>query len=368
MAGVGPFTRLPRPPREIGDTNELRRWFDRIWLILSGAPGISWETLSKAGSNLTDIETRKHNDLQLRNVADAHPWDSITKTGSELQDIATRPHSQLTNILGGSDEYHVQATERNELIALDALASGIVVKTGNASYTPRTITGTAGEIEVSNGDGTGGNPTLALPDTISTPRRFGGETDYTEFEADGTRRANGAATTFTDLQGSVLSLEVLGTGVSKNVTENTVEFTTAANLSDYLFDNYQVQHSWRTGSTIHPHIHWEQAQNNEPNFLIQYRWQQQGAAKTTAWTNYVVPSLAFTYVSGTLNQISYGAGITPPVGAGLSDVIEFRVLRDNANTSGAFAGADPYTTTVGLTFVDIHIENDTDGSRTEYSK
>ena len=69
MALEGPFTRLPQPPRRTRtggapDPRELERWYDKIWRILSGIPGISWDVVDKTGSNLTDIETRNHNDLQ----------------------------------------------------------------------------------------------------------------------------------------------------------------------------------------------------------------------------------------------------------------------------------------------------------------
>lgn len=43
---------------------------------------------------------------------------------------------------------------------------GIVVHDGPASFVTRTITGTAGEIDVVNGNGVAGNPTLSLPDTL----------------------------------------------------------------------------------------------------------------------------------------------------------------------------------------------------------
>lgn len=192
--------------------------------------------------------------------------------------------------------------------------------------------------------------------------------NYLEIEADGSIEMHGNATTFEDLIGSALQLKVTGPGISINSAENTLEFTTAANLLDYGYDNYQIRHAWEIGTAIYPHVHWEQAQNNTPNWLLQYRWQVNGGLKTTAWTNYPSVTNAFTYTSGTLNQISYGAPLTPPVGASLSDILELRIIRDNANASGVFAGSNTYTATVGLTSVDIHIKENTLGSRQEYVK
>jgi hypothetical protein len=180
---------------------------------------------------------------------------------------------------------------------------------------------------------------------------------------------SGTSTVFDDLLRSALQLKVFGPGVSINSTENTLEFTTTSNLSDYSYDNYPLVHAWKIGSVVFPHILWEQAENYIPNWLLQYRWQTNGQAKITSWTNVACTTNIFAYTSGTLNQISYvNGGIAPPTGAGLSDIIEFRILRDNSNTSGVFSGTNTYTTTVGMTSVGIHVEIDTLGSKEEYVK
>lgn len=192
--------------------------------------------------------------------------------------------------------------------------------------------------------------------------------NYSEFEADGTYKAVGSASTYDDLLGDVTRLQVSGVGIAFDNTENALNFQRTANLSDYVISNYQVRHRWKAGSVVYPHIHFEQAQNQVPNFLIRYRWQRNGQAKTTAWTDYKCNTPAFTYSSGTLDQICHGAAITPPTGYSISDIIQCRIFRDNANNSTVFTGADPYTTDVLVTGIDIHIEEDTLGSRTEYTK
>lgn len=58
------------------------------------------------------------------------------------------------------------------LSALAALATtGLMARTGAGTVSPRTITGTANKVTVTNGDGVSGNPTLTLPDalTLVTP-------------------------------------------------------------------------------------------------------------------------------------------------------------------------------------------------------
>jgi len=64
-----------------------------------------------------------------------------------------------------------------DLDSLAALAgTGVMVRTGAAAYALRTITGTAGNITVANGDGVGGNPTIDVgANVILTTTALGGD-------------------------------------------------------------------------------------------------------------------------------------------------------------------------------------------------
>jgi hypothetical protein len=215
------------------------------------------------------------------------------------------------------------------------------------------------------------NTGLSAADTAiqpNTPTQLGGEDDYLEVEADGTARFNGNATYWDDLIGGIAAAVTSGPGVTLTNAEQSLAFVKTADLSDYAWLAFQIEHRWKAGSTVFPHLHWTQTAAGVPNWLIQYRWQRQGQAKTTAWSNYKCNTPVFTYTSGTLNQICYGAGITPPTGYGLSDILQVRLLRDTANTSTLFTGADPLDATAEVTAFDVHIECDTLGSRTELSK
>lgn len=56
----------------------------------------------------------------------------------------------------------------NDLAALEALSTtGLVARTASETYVPRTLTGTANEITVTNGDGVSGTPTLSLPSALT---------------------------------------------------------------------------------------------------------------------------------------------------------------------------------------------------------
>lgn len=66
----------------------------------------------------------------------------------------------------GGDESEVTFDAEVNGIA-DLATSGIVARTGSGTFAGRTITGTASEITVTNGDGVSGNPTLSVPDVYA---------------------------------------------------------------------------------------------------------------------------------------------------------------------------------------------------------
>jgi len=58
----------------------------------------------------------------------------------------------------------------NDLASLEAMAgTGLVARTAAETYAQRTVTGTAGQISVANGDGVSGDPTLSLPADVLIP-------------------------------------------------------------------------------------------------------------------------------------------------------------------------------------------------------
>lgn len=58
-------------------------------------------------------------------------------------------------------------------------STGIPARTASATWAARTITGTSGQITVTNGDGVSGNPTVSLPSTISQATTFSAGTAST---------------------------------------------------------------------------------------------------------------------------------------------------------------------------------------------
>jgi len=214
----------------------------------------------------------------------------------------------------------------------------------------------------------------ALADRISiygALTRIGdGETNYTQFDGSGHQTMVGTATVFNDEKGNLSSAKI--TSPSSKVVQDDAEsayyFKDTATTADYLWLNIQFNHDRKLGSVTSPHLHWRQASATIPNWIIQYRWQKQGAAVTTAWTSIKWTSHAFTYTSGALNQITDFSDITPPSGDGISDQLQVRIIRDTGNASGLFTGADGLAGDVYVTDFDTHKESDSLGSNSEYSK
>ena len=76
----------------------------------------------------------------------------------------TLDHNSTGSIQGGaaSERYHLTAAQQGDVLAIVALAAGMIAKTAANTYAVRTITGTADQVGVANGAGTAANPTISL--------------------------------------------------------------------------------------------------------------------------------------------------------------------------------------------------------------
>jgi len=208
---------------------------------------------------------------------------------------------------------------------------------------------------------------------INIPTKIGDVSggNYSEIESDGTYVAKGDATVFRDELHDMITAGKNNPSakVVDNYPEGSVTYGSNADLTEYVIMNVQLNHDWKLGTDIEPHIHWWQTSSDMPNWLIEYRWQRGCQSKTTAWTAMPWSSNACTYTSGTICQITSFGTITPPTGYGeVSDIVQFRIYRDTDNDSGEFDGNDPENSDVDAMHFDVHIECDTLGSRQLYAK
>lgn len=109
--------------------------------------------------------------------------------------------------------------------------------------------------------------------------------NYNNIDSNGHITMLGTARPWRDELSDAVSLQQSGPGISRNVTESTVDYTYQSDLNDFMYANIQMNHDKDLTSSLYPHIHWVQAKNYSPNFLIRYRWQTNGRTKTTDWVD-----------------------------------------------------------------------------------
>lgn len=111
---------LPPPPNINADASILRDWNNKLRDIIN-----------KTQTNLS--------------------WSSINKSGSNLADLETRNHEDLNNLQGGisGEYYHLTQAEHTKI---GTLLAGI---TGTVDLAKLTTSGTAGSLTVVNGIITG---------------------------------------------------------------------------------------------------------------------------------------------------------------------------------------------------------------------
>jgi hypothetical protein len=106
---------LAQPPKK--DERSFDDWMYRLWRKLVTSGQIAWSVVDKTGSNLTDIETRNHADLQNLNTAS---YTHLTATNhTDLTDGgATTLHKHdhsLQDNLNSTDYTHLTAANHTDL-------------------------------------------------------------------------------------------------------------------------------------------------------------------------------------------------------------------------------------------------------------
>ena len=130
-----------------------------------------------------------------------------------------------------------------------------------------------------------------------------------------------------DLVGTITSAIITGNNIYFDPSNCCLNFSETTSINEHAWLTFQIPHKWLIGSVISPHVHWEQSQKEIPNFLFKYRWQRAGLDKSD-WQNYCCNKSLFDYVLPVFNQIAIGDGIVPPVGHGISDILQLRLIRD----------------------------------------
>lgn len=202
-------------------------------------------------------------------------------------------------------------------------------------------------------------------------KEFGNVTsgNFTKFENDGTMVMYGDATVYEDVIGNILTarIESPASNIVLNMDNASLTFQNDCTSADYIIITCQNPHKWEIGSIIYPHIHWEQSTSAIPNWVLGYRWQVNGGQKTSNWTYLpIYNGPVFNRTSGTLNQITTFNIITPPVNASLSDMVQFKLIRDYTNQFNFYSGSETNGLNVELQAMDYHFRINRLGSHGEY--
>lgn len=156
--------------------------------------------------------------------------------------------------------------------------------------------------------------------------------------------------------------------IDYNFSEGGVEFQDNTRYPEEVISLIcQLHHSWKTGTSIYPHLHYIQNQNQIPNWLLEYRYYENGSIVPSSWTQLIGENV-FTYSSDSILQIYNFPSITLTSLIELSPIIDFRFYRDTNNASGLFSGSDLYTGNALSKEFDIHFEIDSPRSKEEYTK
>lgn len=137
-------------------------------ITITNPAGIAGDITLALANDLAGVEGLSTNGLATRTATDT--WTTRTLTG---------PAAGITVTNGNGVSGNPTLALADDLNAVEGLSTnGIATRTGTSTWTTRTITGTSNQVNVSNGDGVSGNPTLSTPQdiaTTSTPT-FGGAT------------------------------------------------------------------------------------------------------------------------------------------------------------------------------------------------
>lgn len=301
--------------------------------------------------------------------ADAAATAKITGMATETIEDNTTGYITVFGLVRGLDTSSYTAGDK---IYLSAATAGAFTKTAPSfpnfvAFIGRVITSSATEgiVGVNPGvDHTNGVMVTTLGATGAKIGAIG--TNYSEFEADGTLVAYGAATTFDDSQSAVNFMRVGGTPLTLDVLAGGI-YQYRFDLTDEIHSQIQLNHRYKVGTDIDLHIHLVNkaavgSTAYNVGIEVEYMW---GGLDGVFGTPATLPTVncSFKDAAALTHKVFELASLTPATGQGtISSYLLMRIKRV-AGTTESLEGNNIF-----LLGVDVHVEQDTLGSRQEYVK
>ncbi len=162
-------------------------------------------------------------------------------------------------------------------------------------------------------------------------------------------------------------IDVSAGRIDYDYTECTVDFQANARYpNEPVCVVAQMPHHKLPEGPLRPHLHWYQEEAVFPNWLLAYRWYNNGDLVPGSFTLAAMNGHAFTWSSGVLLQITTFPEIPGLAGENVSSICDLIVYRDNANASALFAGSDTYGV-AKTKELDLHYQVSGWGSRQEFT-
>lgn len=301
--------------------------------------------------------------------ADAAATAKITGVATEHIENNTAGYITVFGLVRGLD---TSAFSAGDKIYLSAATAGAFTKTAPSfpnfvAFVGRVITSSATEgiIGVNPGvDFTNGVMVNTLGATGAKIGAIG--TDYSEFEADGTLVNHGNATTYDDSQSAVVYMRTGGTALTLDVLAGGV-YQYRFDLTDEIHSQIQLNHRYKVGTDIDLHIHLVNKASvgstaYNVGIEVEYMW---GGLDGVFGTPATLPTVncSFKDAAALTHKVFELASLTPATGQGtISSYLLMRIKRV-AGTTESLEGNNIF-----LLGVDVHVEQDTLGSRQEYVK
>lgn len=109
--------KLPPPPSGASqDSRAWTSWYSLLQSILTTTSGLSWATMDKTGSRVSDIATRPHSDLT--GVLGTGPYHMTSAEATTVTNVNTSGHAGLTAI-AGTGANHISTAEATTLTTLN---------------------------------------------------------------------------------------------------------------------------------------------------------------------------------------------------------------------------------------------------------